>query len=232
VNKPEAQRGREALPSSWPLLSIAARTLPAVVAAGLVALGGAALVGGGGFHSAPWAWSQRTDRVDDTERQARRQAFEAIGSLRLAAVPAADTDKAIADMPLSAPERQALAADLARAAWSEAAQAPTPTTNSVPQAAAEPAPRLRLVWVTLWDTDVEDGDVVRIACEGYSRTVVLTKHGTTLAVPLPANGVIRITGINDGDGGGITVGLASGDAKVLFPIMSVGQTLQLAAVAR
>jgi hypothetical protein len=88
------------------------------------------------------------------------------------------------------------------------------------------------VSITLWDTDVEDGDVVRVDSEGYSRTLVLTRRGTTIAVPLSANGAIRVTGINDGDGGGITVGLASGAAKVVFPIMSVGQTLQLAATVR
>ncbi len=83
------------------------------------------------------------------------------------------------------------------------------------------------MWITLWDTDVEDGDIVRIESQGYSRTVKLTKKGDTFAVPIPASGVIRITGISDGDGGGITVGLASGGAKAVFPIMSEGQMLGL-----
>jgi hypothetical protein len=203
------------------LLSISMHTLPAVFVIAMVALASASIVGGdGGFSVAPWAWGQRTDNIAQGERQLRQEAFDAIGSLRLAPVPFEDTDRAIANMPLPAPQRQALAADVA------------PATIAAPAAALAQPPRLRLVSITLWDTDVEDGDVVRVDSEGYSRTLVLTRRGTTIAVPLSANGAIRVTGINDGDGGGITVGLASGAAKVVFPIMSVGQTLQLAATVR
>lgn len=87
--------------------------------------------------------------------------------------------------------------------------------------------QLALAWVRLWDTDVEDGDVVRIESAGYSRTVTLTNRGITFAVPVPTSGQIRITGVRDGDGGGITVGLASGSAQAVLPIMSVGQVLIL-----
>jgi hypothetical protein len=86
---------------------------------------------------------------------------------------------------------------------------------------------VRLVWVTLWDTDVEDGDIVRLDSQGYSRTVRLSKKGDTFAVPVPVDGVIKVTGISDGDGGGITVGVASGSERAIFPIMSEGQQLGL-----
>ena len=49
----------------------------------------------------------------------------------------------------------------------------------------------------------------------------------TFAIPIPVSGNINITGIQDGEGGGITVGLASGESKTVFPIMSVGQVLGL-----
>ena len=229
MQEPEAQR--KALASS-PLAAIVARTLPAVIVAAAIAVGGAFLVGGSAAGS--WTWAQRSDSLPDNERQARQQAFDAIGSLRLAAIPPADIGQAIAEMHLPEPARQALTADVAptQATAATPATAPAAAPTAAPQAAAQEAPRLRLVSITLWDTDVEDGDVVRIDSEGFSRTIALTKGGRTIAVPLPANGVIRITGINDGDGGGITVGLASGAAKVVFPIMSVGQALQLAAVVR
>jgi hypothetical protein len=74
---------------------------------------------------------------------------------------------------------------------------------------------------------VEDGDVVRIDSSGYSCTVTLTKQGSTFAIPFPASGQVRITGVRDGDGGGITVGLASGSAQAVLPIMSIGQVLTL-----
>jgi hypothetical protein len=57
--------------------------------------------------------------------------------------------------------------------------------------------------------------------------VRLTKKGDTFAVPVPADGIIKVTGVKDGDGGGITVGLASGETRAVFPIMSEGQELGL-----
>lgn len=86
---------------------------------------------------------------------------------------------------------------------------------------------MRLAWITLWDTDAQDGDAVRIDSQGYSRTVTLTNAPVTFAIPVPASGAVQISGIRDGEGGGITVGLASGPASILLPIMSVGQVLPL-----
>jgi hypothetical protein len=57
--------------------------------------------------------------------------------------------------------------------------------------------------------------------------VVLANHGVTFAIPVPSGGKISLTGIRDGDGGGITVGVASGPTKAILPIMSVGQVLNL-----
>jgi hypothetical protein len=85
-------------------------------------------------------------------------------------------------------------------------------------------PPLRLAWITLWDTDAEDGDTVRIDSAGFSQTVVLSNTPMTIAVPVISDGDVQITGAHDGTGG-ITVGVASGGAKIAFPIMSVGQTL-------
>lgn len=103
-------------------------------------------------------------------------------------------------------------------------QAPRGTvasSSAMPSPATQPA--IRFAWVTLWDSDVEDGDAVRIQSAGYLRTIVLTRQGITFAIPVPADGKITLTGVQDGDGGGITVGLGSGGV----PIMSVGQTLTL-----
>jgi hypothetical protein len=94
--------------------------------------------------------------------------------------------------------------------------------------AIAPASRAtRLIWLTLWDTDDEDGDVVRIQSQGYSRVVILTRQPMTFAVPAAASGVVNIAGMRDGEGGGITVGVASGSSRVTLPIMSVGQTIGL-----
>ena len=160
----------------------------------------------------------QVDHVSDAERQQRQQAFAALGSLPLRVVEPAELSAAVEGMGLTPQGKQALLADVA---------APAPTQTPATQSAAAHTQPLRLAWITLWDTDVEDGDVVRIDSEGYSRTIRLTKRGNTFAVPIPANGIITVTGIRDGDGGGITVGLASGPVKAIFPIMSTGQSLGL-----
>jgi hypothetical protein len=146
------------------------------------------------------------------------QAFAALGSLPLRVVEPAELSAAVEGMGLTPQGKQALLADVA---------APAPPQTPATQSATAHTQPLRLAWITLWDTDVEDGDVVRIDSEGYSRTIRLTKRGNTFAVPIPANGIITVTGIRDGDGGGITVGLASGPVKAIFPIMSTGQSLGL-----
>lgn len=98
--------------------------------------------------------------------------------------------------------------------------------TQVPAHAAS-APPLMLVRISLWDTDAEDHDEVRVESQGYSRTVRLTKVEQSLVVPVGPGGVINVVGARDGEGGGITVGLASGSARAIFPVMSEGQVLGL-----
>jgi hypothetical protein len=154
------------------------------------------------------------DHVSAEQQQQRQAAFDSLGSLQMLPVSPNDAVAAVDAMQLAPDAKRSLLADLAT-------PLPLPSKN------AAPANRLRLAWITLWDTDVEDGDVVRIDSQGYSRTVVLKKRPTTFAVPVPADGVIHVAGIRDGDGGGITVGLASGAYKAVFPVMSEGQVLDL-----
>lgn len=90
---------------------------------------------------------------------------------------------------------------------------------------------VRLVWLTFWDTDHEDGDAVRVDSGiGYTRTVNLTKQPLTMAIPIARGVPIKLKGIRDGEGGGITVGMASGNAQATLPIMSTGQLLALKVV--
>lgn len=235
------------------ILSTFAKTAIATAAmAGFVTLGV--------FYTSghPWFASAAGDDVSASEQASRIEAFKALGVLRVAQVPAEDTQAALDSMHLSPDEQAVLRGELAHTPTSAALSAPhadvTPASGAVqntdttvahavvrtqpetpPQIArpaVAPAPAKQtaqtlLVWVRLWDTDVEDGDVVRIDSAGYSRTVTLTKNGVTFAVPVAPGGHIRIAGIRDGDGGGITVGLASGSTQAILPIMSVGQVLNL-----
>jgi hypothetical protein len=157
----------------------------------------------------------------------RLEAFHALDALMLSRVQPGAQEKALQDMQLPPDALQSLRAALqADTATKNASTNQAPAKQASPQAQPDTR-RMQLVWVRLWDTDAEDGDVVRIESGGYTRTVRLTKRGDTFAVPVSTDGVIRVTGIKDGDGGGITVGLASGSSQVIFPIMSEGQVLGL-----
>lgn len=189
---------------------------------------------------APWFLHQSGDAVDPAEANARAAAFAALKPLPLSLVPAAEIAGAIDGMNLSSAEKAAMVSNVQTAA-PEAntrdvpapAAAPQANTGDAPAQATAPAPlsqpaqHNRLAWITLWDTDAEDGDAVRIDSQGYSRTVTLAKQPVTFAIPVPLDGVVKVTGIRDGEGGGITVGFASGASRAAFPIMSVGQTLGL-----
>jgi hypothetical protein len=195
------------------------------------------------------------DDVSDADKTARQEAFNSLKFLSMSTVTPADIPRAVESMHLSPADQAKLEAAIgqtqvsaapqadavpvvakpdAKAASAVATAAAEPAKASALEPAPAPAPALAvskapmtLAWVRLWDTDVEDGDVVRIDSQGYSRTVSLTNRGATFAIPVPASGQVRITGIRDGDGGGITVGLASGSAQAVLPIMSVGQVLTL-----
>jgi hypothetical protein len=203
-----------------------------------------------------WGLHQPGDNLSNSEKQERANTFAALAALPLALVPTAEVPSAIEGMHLSPSAKQALLTDLAQPPQSatgsinsqivsQASDARpntvtgvttqtkaiyNPTENKLPSS-PQGAPRknipMRLAWITLWDTDAEDGDAVRVDSQGYSRTVTLTKQPVTFAIPIPVSGNINITGIQDGEGGGITVGLASGESKTVFPIMSVGQVLGL-----
>lgn len=87
--------------------------------------------------------------------------------------------------------------------------------------------RLQLAWVTIWDTQVEDGDVVRFESSASIPVEVMAlKTKTTLAIPYPSDGQIIVTGVKDG-GGGITVALESGRSSIDWPTMAPGDKLKL-----
>lgn len=149
------------------------------------------------------------DHFSSAQQQARDAAFQASLPLALTLVAPADLHDAIAAMHLPANSHIRL------------------LTSASPTALLTAATPPRLAWITLWDSDVQDGDAVRIESAGYARTVSLTKLAQTFAIPVAVDGKVTLTGVRDGDGGGITVGVASGPQQVLVPIMSVGQVLPL-----
>jgi len=158
------------------------------------------------------------DNITQKQRDDLSAAFNVLAPIPMKMVEEKEVPSAIENMNLSAAAKHSLLLDLAK-------------TPSAQPAAIQVAPQqknpVRLAWITLWDTDAEDGDTVKIESQGYSRTVILKKTPVTFAVPVSTSGIINVTGISDGDGGGITVGIASGDRKAVFPVMSEGQVLGL-----
>lgn len=84
--------------------------------------------------------------------------------------------------------------------------------------------RVSLVWITVWDSMAEDGDVITLSSNGLTITAPLYSKMHRIAVPRPSDGVVHVTGVQDGQGG-ITLGLMSGPNLVLIPPLSVGQSV-------
>ncbi|WP_158902628.1 hypothetical protein [Burkholderia sp. L27(2015)] len=236
----------------YKILSIFTKSaLATAVLAGLIAAG-ALYTSGTHLFASPSG-----DDVSDADQRARIEAFNSLKFLLVSRVVAKDIPGAINTMHLASADEAKIRIEIGQVpsasspagsdissshppeeqGKSDTGAAPAPADHS-PAVASDALPsrstslasngsQMTLAWVRLWDTDVEDGDVVRIDSAGYSRTVTLTSGGVTFAIPVPANGQVRITGVRDGDGGGITVGLASGSAQAILPIMSVGQVLTL-----
>jgi len=249
MNTPERLlRDLERQPQRLVSRRVAAKSIIATAAVVGGTLGAVWYSGTSGFLSAT-----RADNVSDAEKQERIKVFAALGALPISLVTQNETERALDSMNLPTSTRESILANLDRSrspsvrpAQAEKAQVTTsPSPNAKDVAQSEPAPSeagdlaiahsaaaqkrmpSQLAWVTLWDSDVEDGDAVRIESGGYARTVVLTKRGDTFAIPVPSSGQIHLIGVRDGDGGGITIGLASGAARVILPVMSVGQVLAL-----
>ena len=173
------------------------------------------------MHLAPAAQAALQNELDTRDTSSAAVPVSAIRSGQQQAVQSAAPSQAVSSVPVKAD-----ASGHGNPATTPSV-APSVTTSPSPVAALSRSAPTRLAWITLWDSDVEDGDVVRIESAGYSRTVVLASKGATLAIPVPASGKVNITGVRDGDGGGITVGVASGAVQAVLPIMSVGQVLTL-----
>lgn len=164
------------------------------------------------------------DHIDSDEADRRFDAYVHATPLVVDEVTQEDRLRAVAAMGLSASQQQQILADL--------------DETSVPRMGSTPAPammagkeRLRLVWLTFWDTDREDGDVVRVdSGMGYTRTINLTRQPMTMAIPVIHGVPVKLKGVRDGEGGGITVGMASGNAHAALPIMSTGQVLSVKVV--
>jgi hypothetical protein len=176
------------------------------------------VIAGIGAFTGPSFWAGvESDQATEQQVRERARKFADMGALTLRLVAPGERDGALAAMNLPEGDKARLA-ELVGA-------------HSSPTANAQAKGALRLAWLTLWDTDAQDGDQVRIDSSGFSTVVTLANAPLTFAVPVPDGGVVNITGVRDG-GGGITVGAMSGVSRVALPIMSVGQVLGVPVTVR
>jgi len=86
--------------------------------------------------------------------------------------------------------------------------------------------RVRLAVVTVWDTDDEDGDRVRVDSAGYSEEITLRNAKRDVFVPTAPGEPVRITAILDGGGGGVTLGAQTALGPIILPPLRVGQYVE------
>jgi len=158
--------------------------------------GGTAAAIGVRLLAAGWFGAPTPDAVPTNEIARRIHALATLGPIRLVRVAAEETEPALRSMGLTDNDRLQMQQDLI-------------------------AERVRLVWLLLYDSDVEDGDAVEVESGGLRLSLVLTAKPVRVAIPEPADGRIRIIGTIDGAGGGTQNGPLG-----LAPLR-VGETITL-----
>jgi hypothetical protein len=82
-------------------------------------------------------------------------------------------------------------------------------------------------WIVFTDSMDPDGDVVAVRASGLTQQVTLAKAWTPVAVPVSVGQPIEVTGVKDGQGGGITVALATRSGPVTLRILQPGEKLEV-----
>jgi len=86
--------------------------------------------------------------------------------------------------------------------------------------------RVHLAVFTVWDTEDEDGDRVRVDSGGYSEDLTLRNARRDVFVPTTPGEPVRITAILDGGGGGVTLGAQTALGPIILPPLRVGQYVE------
>ena len=190
----------------------------------------------------PLPWDSDVDTMSQSAKDELARKFYAHGPVVLDAVKLGDFEQAITSMKLSPATENSFRRSVAAAVQSRstdgAVAAQRILSPAVAQAQATQAAitavneiRLPIGWLTVWDHKAEDGDVVEIVSTGFTRQIPIMHQPITIAVPVPANGVVNVIGVKDG-GGGITVGLSTPLAPVLLPVIAIGQIVGVPVVLR
>jgi len=145
------------------------------------------------------------DQVSAEEVARRAGVLNALMPVHLAPVKPADEAAAIAQITLPLKDQIGLVADMA-------------------------AKRTKLVFMSFYDSDAEDGDVITVQSAGFTQALLLAKAPMTIALPASSDGHVKVTGTVDGGGGGVTVGVVTPGGPVPIAVLSVGQQISVPVV--
>jgi len=159
--------------------------------------------------------SLSNDNLSDAKKSELIAEFSKLKPMAVEQVATQDIDKAIDSMHLPPDQRQLLKSTLL-----------TNDKSSPIGASALKPDKAGLVWISLWDFQAPDGDIVHVSSAGYEMDIPLQKLKNKIAVPVDESKAIKITGVRDG-GGGITLAIQSGVTTVSMPVLQVGQVLSL-----
>lgn len=100
-----------------------------------------------------------------------------------------------------------------------------PQKEQVRQAVKKDA--MRIAWVQLSDSFDEDGDWVKVTAGGFSQNLRLFKKPLRFAIPYVPGAPVAVTGLIDGEGGGITVAVHSGASTFGLKPLVKGETIMV-----
>jgi hypothetical protein len=84
----------------------------------------------------------------------------------------------------------------------------------------------RIGWIVFTDSIDPDGDTIAVEAAGLSQQIVLTKSWTPVAVVLD-EAPIRVTGVRDGESGGITIAFATSAGMMPLRIIQPGEQIEV-----
>jgi hypothetical protein len=87
--------------------------------------------------------------------------------------------------------------------------------------------KMRIGYLTVMDSDAEDGDWISVSSAGLRQDIRLFKAPLVVAVPYFPGEMVRITGLVDGDGGGITLAAQVGLNIIALRPLRVGESIEV-----
>ncbi|MEO1650471.1 MAG: hypothetical protein AAFR60_05740 [Pseudomonadota bacterium] len=87
--------------------------------------------------------------------------------------------------------------------------------------------RVRIAAITLYDNLDQDGDAVLVTAAGFSQKITITHQDITFFIPVVFGSTVRITAVQDGGGGNVTVGIRTAFGPVSLAPLAPGQSIDI-----